>query len=354
MLKTLRITSFIALAAAVCGVIAIVAFGLRGDSEILSFLAKPGVVDDAKGKIQADSGDKEDESALVKQSRLFALRIDPPPPPKPKEPLKPKDPPKSKTVVTREPPKKVVEPPRPKTRINAKFSLLATVQCADPTRSMALLKQAGGKEEWFWQGERVGHLDIDEVRDGSVVFSQDGRNPQELFVPAKPTVKSLLKGDSQPVASQTGPGSINVTLGGEPGDETTPEAALVTDPSSRPAATATDSGRVRLERSRSATEARRKVSERIRTRVAPKRKTPEEQKASIEGNISGIREIMSRDGESENEVWVDLLKALEGEKQNIEKNAEKSGDPPPAEDVEGSDESEKKPEQKPEAPPSEY
>lgn len=337
MLKTLRITSLIALIAAVCGVGAIGVVGLRGDSEIQAFLDTPGVVDTAKGDKPDNIDPKEVESPLVVQSRLFALRIDPPPPPPPpKPPVEQR--PEPTEVVKREPPKP--QPPvipRPPAQVNAKFTLLATVLCeANPVRSMALLQQTGGKQEWFRQGESVGHLDVQEVRNGSVVFSQAGRNPQELFVPEKPKGKSLLKNElAASTASRTGAGSINVTLGPEP---TQPEvgmpegaAAAISSASGQP--TTTESGRVRIERSKEAIEAQQAAADRVRTRVAPKIPTPQEQKASIENNISSIQEIMSRDTTSdpeqkakENEAWIKLLKALEGEKKNLDVNIKNNAD----------------------------
>lgn len=345
MLKTLRITSLVALIVAVCGVAAMGVLGLRGDSEIASFLDKPGVVDAAAAEKPPETDPQQVESPLVVQSKLFALRINPPPPPPPKVVEPPKTEPK-KEVVKRElpPPPPVVEPPRPKGAVNAKFTLLATVMCtADRSRSMALLQQSGGTQEWFREGERVGHLDVDEVRDGSVVFSQGGRNPQTLFVPVKPEGKSLLKHPATTAARPTGAGSINVTLGPEPTSMPAeaaaaagPVEATVTAVSEGPddsSTSTTDSGRVRIQRSREAAEAREAAADRVRTRVAPVVRTPAEQKASIESNISSIQEIMSRDAgadpkqkEAENEAWMKLLKALEGEKKNLDATATKAAD----------------------------
>ncbi len=201
--------------AAVCSVIALIVFGLKGDSEIIEFLKKPGVVDEAKDRTQDVVDKKKDESPLVKQSKALALRIDPPKPKVVRKKPRPK-------VVKKKPKPKVVKPPRPKSRVNARFTLLATLQCDDPTRSMVLLKQTGGKEEWFWQGERVGHLDINEVRNGSVVVSQGGRKQQVLFVPDKPKIQTLLKDESSKMAAKrNGPKSTNVTLGLEMADKTT-------------------------------------------------------------------------------------------------------------------------------------
>lgn len=354
MLKTLRITSLIALIAAVGGVITIGIFGLRGNSDILAFLDEPGVVDEAKAKLQPKGDEKEVESPLATQARLFALRIDPPPPPAPKNPPKKEAAPPKETAKRQPPKPKETTPPRPKATVNAKFTLLATVMCdANPTRSMALLQQSGGKQEWFWQGERVGHLDIDEVRNGSVVFSQAGRNQQELFVPAKPVVKSLLKGEGAGPAASTGPDSIQVTMGTAETGSTPPPDAVPTVTTSRSAASTAESGRVRLQRTQSDAE-RRAVADRLRQRTAPKRPSPKEQKASIESNIAGIQEIMSRDTggdpeqkKKENESWMKLLKALEGEKTTLDKaaraaEAEEDEKEPSEKDADAEKESEEK------------
>ena len=178
MLKTLQITSLIVLILAVCGVVLVVFWGLRKDPEILDYLEKPGVV--ARFEDQAGDGEnKELQSPLVAQASAFALRIDPPPPPAPpKQEDKPKPQP-TRTVTRTPPPEPKPVTPTPKVTSTAKFSLLATVVCeSNPDRSMVLLRQTGGKNEWFWQGEKVGHLQVAQVRNGSAIFSQNGRNEQ--------------------------------------------------------------------------------------------------------------------------------------------------------------------------------
>ena len=317
MLKTLRITSLIALVLAVCSVLLIIVFGLRGDRDIKAYLETPGVTEQFED--EGTEGDKDTpKSPLVAQAHEFALRIDPPPPPPPPVTQEKPDIPPAIKAVQRE----RVEPP-PKPTFSAKFDLLATVLCqSDPTRSMVLLKLGTGKEEWFWQGDPVGeHQSIDEVRDGSAVFSQDGQNPQEKFVPAKPQAQSLLKADATTSPRPVGPDSINI-----PSDavSTVPQAAV----SDRAAAV------TRPNLSRAASTARTTASGRIQwLRTAPKTRTPQEQKASVEDSIQDIQGIMNRDDtilseeqrKVENEAWTKLLSALQGEKEKLEPAVKASG-----------------------------
>ena len=61
MLKTLRITSLVAVVLAVCGVLLIVFMALRKDPEIIAYLEQPGVI--SKFKDQAtDAGQQNIES----------------------------------------------------------------------------------------------------------------------------------------------------------------------------------------------------------------------------------------------------------------------------------------------------
>ena len=317
MLKTLRITSLVAFVLAVCGVILIAFWGLKGDPDINDFLQTPDITEILKKPGEAEKDNKEPVSPLVTQAHEFALRIDPPPPPKPPAPPKQDAPPAAATnPVERETP----TPPAPKVQVSAKFTLMATVQCqSNPSRSMVLLRQAGNKDEWFWQGEKIGRLTIDEIRDGSAVFSQEGQNPQEYFVPLKPQTKSLLKADRGQSPAPARAGTINVDL--QP-------AAGAADTWAGPEAVVTPAVPVRrstVSRT-SSQQARQDVSSRIqRIRAVPKPPTPEEQQASLDESISSIQEIMNREDagldaeqrQKENEAWMNLMKALQGEKEKI-------------------------------------
>ena len=306
MLKTLRVTSLVAVILAAVGVIAIVVLGLKGDSQIKDFLAKQGVVDQLRGESGQKGAQEDKSSPLVALARAVALRFDPPPPPKPV--VKGKPPAETARAKPRPP---VI--PQPKVKTSAKFDLLATVVYETaPERSLALLKTAANKQEWFRQGEKAGYLQLDEIRDGSVVFTQGGAKPQEIFVPAKPQMKSLLK-DDRPV-STTGSSSITGRL---------PDADAASAPKAVTSET-TDSGKVRIARPRPDSAAR---SQRVHSTPPPL--PAKEQKESLNKTMSGIEEIMNRrddsvsgkDRKKENEMWMRLLTELNTEKERLDTEA---------------------------------
>ena len=332
MLKTLRVTSLVTVVLAAIGVIAVVVLGLKGDPQIKDFLAKPGIVDELRGK-SGQGGTEEDKSSpLVALARAIALRFDPPPPPKPKVEAKP-----PAEMARAKPDSSVI--PQPKVQTIAKFDLLATVVYETaPEKSLALLKTTANKQEWFRQGEKAGHLELYEIRDGSVVFTQGGGNSQEIFVPAKPQTKSLLKGD-RPV-STTGRGSITARFS---------DADAASAPNAVTSET-TDSGKVRMVRSRSSAAARTQ-----RVHSTPPPRPPKEQKKSLNKTMSGIEAIMKRqdgsvsgeDRKKENEMWKRLLNELNTEKEKLDIAIE--GEGPFEEGVEktGSDKSKESIEEKP-------
>ena len=325
MLKTLRVTSLVAVILAAVGVIAIAVLGLKGDPQVKDFLAKPGIVDELRKKAGQEGVQEEKSSPLVAMAKLIALRFDPPPPPKPVvkdvKPQPPAETARAKPAI-----------PQPKVQTSVKSNLLATVLYESaPERSMALLQTAGNKQEWFRQGEKVGHLEIQEVRDGSVVFTQGGKNPQEKFVPAKPQAKSLLKSEQKTsTAPRSGLGSITAELpdSGQ-GQTLQPDAA-----SAAKAVTAEtmDSGKVRMTRPIDrASQPRPDVSTRIqRVRSTPPLPSLQEERESLSETVSGIEKIMrsqnelltGEDRKKENEMWMRLLKELNTEKERLEVAAE--------------------------------
>jgi len=230
-------------------------------------------------------------------------------------------------------------PPKPKVQTSVKSDLLATVLYASsPEKSLALF-QMGANQEWFRQGEKVGHLEIKEIRDGSVIFTQGN----EIFVPAKPEVKSFLKGDQKTsTAPHTGPSSVAARLTA-PGQGQQPQPAEGLDAETA-AAEKADSEKVHMTRPIDRTSRPRPdVSARIkRTRSVPKPPSPQEHKESLENTMSGIEDIMNRqdkslseeDRKKENEMWKELLDKLNAEKKQLsetdkakapaEKDAEKT------------------------------
>ncbi|MHC5138545.1 MAG: hypothetical protein ACYSOF_01435 [Planctomycetota bacterium] len=320
MLKTLRVTSLAAVVLAVIGVAAIAVLGLKGDPEIRAFLERKGIVDSLREKAD-EAGIKEDKSSpLVALAKKMALRFNPPPPPKPVV-KSPKPDPKLERKKT---PPKI---PQKKVQAAVKSDLLATVLYeSSPEKSMALFK-AGAKQEWFRQGEKVGHLEIREIRDGSVLFSQGGQAPKEIFVPLKPRTKSLLKNSSP----RTSAVQSSITTGAGSSESTPAAVTDVPTAATPPKATTTDSNKIRLTRP--------SVSDRLKARSPSPAPipSPQEQKKKFAETMSGIETIMKREDESlsqeerdkENELWMRLLKALNAEKASLEKTAEEAASADP-------------------------
>ncbi|MHC5082695.1 MAG: hypothetical protein ACYTET_01975 [Planctomycetota bacterium] len=342
MLKTLRITSLIAAILAASGVVLIVITGLRADADIVALLDSPGIAELFAGKNGGEKSPKEADSPLVTQAKAFALRIDPPPPPKPVTPVKTE--PVKKPEIVRNPPPIKPTPPGPKGPVNAKFTLLATVQCeSNPEKSLALLQTSPTKQEWFWQGQQVGHLDIQEVRNGSVIFSQNGQNEQELFVPVKTQAKSILKEDNLSAPKPAGPGSLNVLLNPD-GTAASAEAPTAPAASQTPVRTSTrtNTGAIQMTRSRT-TNPRSDASARVqRVRSVPKQQTPEERKAAIDKDISIVTDIMTTQNSADmseeerakdKENWKMLIEILQTEKNLVDKKQKASATVPKGSDT---------------------
>ena len=329
MLKTLKITSFISVVAAAGAVVVLIVFALRGNPEARAFLDRPGVVERFKDKGDTQ-GTKEDVSSpLVAQAKAFALRIDPPPPPKPPAPKNPTPP--KEVVRTKPTPNQL---PTPKVQISNKYDVLATVKYESvPEKSLVLLKTTGNKQEWFRQGETAGNLTITEIKDGSVIFSQGGKQLPEAFVPAKPQGKSLLKNEAQISSAASGAGTGRVELdlpstGNLP--STGSESAAPTHVTS-PAQNARNAAEARIRSLRSASRSREDVTSRIqRIRSIPRQPSPTERKESLENTLSGIENIMNRQDEGldekqqqrEKELWMTLMQKIQAEKKNVEKKIE--------------------------------
>ena len=179
MIKTLRITSIIAVVLAVVFFVLPAVFGVRGDKEIEQFLNSAGVIEkfkEAKGDKVKDS--RHEISPLVKQAEAFALYLNPPPKPK-------TEPSVSDGQNGR---------PRP-VSVSPKFKLVGTSRHAlHPELSLALIDEPGRGLHWVRQFSKVGHLIIEQVKDGLVVV-RDGKSTFEL-VAERPEKGSLLKKNS--------------------------------------------------------------------------------------------------------------------------------------------------------------
>ena len=323
MVRTLRITSIAAVVGALALVVLLVVSGLRDDAELEEFLSSAGVVE----KFKADSGkasQNEDRiSPLLRQAQAFAKGINPPPKPKPR-PAKASGRPASERAVA----------PQPKQPVTAKFKLVATCRYEDqPQRSLALLDMPAKGLKWFRQGEKVGHLVLEQIKDGSIVYN-DGKKTSELFAP-KPKTKSLLKSEAvsaapnKPVTPAVSHRDVVEIPAAKPkASEKTPKAedsAL-----SRRGVTRRRAGR-RTEpataRSAKTVESKPKVSDRQESQKTAAGPTPEERKKILKENIAGIKKIMneardsrsSRDTKKDRETMEKLLNILEKEEREIDK-----------------------------------
>jgi hypothetical protein len=324
MLKALRIASIGAVIFSAAVLAAVALAGFRGDAEIEEFLAREGVVEQFRKKSQTIPAKTDAISPLEQAAKSFALRIDPPPPPPPPKPV--------------EPPKPVVKPPvaqpaLPKLpedkqpTLSAKFTLVATARYPEhPEKSMALLKNVQNQYKWYRRGDSVGHLEIREIKDGSIVLYQGGKFNSELFMPAPPTVPSLLKSDAQASAASRSP---TLTIGqleaaGETGAEqpsgsSAPSAPGRTRPSIQPPAS-----------TRTVRSSPRIGSVSTSEQAPTVEMSPQEQIRSIEESISAIESIMRQsppeekpveEQQAEQAAWQELLKVLEKEKEELLRSA---------------------------------
>jgi len=190
MIKTLRITSIIAVIVAGILFVFPVLFGVRSDGQIKQLLSSPGVIE----RFKETAGTKIKEtgsqvSPLVRQAEAFALVINPPPKPRPVAPA---------SVVPTE--------PRPPAPVAPKFTLVATsVHQSNPDMSLAFIDEPGKGLHWVRRSGEVGHLVIEQIKDGVVVV-RDGQRTFEVNYDQKPANVSLLEG------SASGATSIQPTL----------------------------------------------------------------------------------------------------------------------------------------------
>jgi hypothetical protein len=355
MFKTLRITSFVCIAAAGVGVLFMLVFGLRSNTEIEGLLAKPSIIEQLRKTTQAGA-QKDTVSLLVLQAKNFVSRINPPPPPPPPPPPKPRD---EKPVQT------ATDVLQPNRTISGKFDLLATACYPKyPEKSLALLNLVSEGQKWYRQGESVGRFQIQEVKDGSIVLYQSGKFNSELFVPPSDSIQSLLKSDQKNPVAAKGPFSATTTFlqdstgnavpvsvnGVQPVLSETSSAGTLPQGNTENAVPVTASG-VRPVLPQGTGQARvppgavrigqpepLPTVESSQPQPPESEPTPAEQKVSVEESIAGIKQIMneSREGmpdaerQEENKAWEDLLKVLEEEKKSLE-NAE--GQARPASDA---------------------
>lgn len=180
MIKSLRITILIAAILASGFLVFSAVAGKSSDKQADELLNAQSLIEKFKqNKGKRKQPAQGQTSPLVKQAKAFALYLNPPPP-------KPKAKPKSSPKAARSKPT-----PKPK-QVSAKFELIATsFNSQRPELSLALIDEPGKGMRWVRQFGEVGHLSIDEVKDGVIVV-KDGKKTFEL-ASKRPTKVNLLK-----------------------------------------------------------------------------------------------------------------------------------------------------------------
>jgi len=321
MLKVLNSLRLFAVLCAVASVVFVIVHGIQDDRQREDFLNMPGAIDQFRSGAGTTEDAMDKVSPLLMSAQALALRINPPPPPKPKAPSKPQVAKKTKP-----------ERPKPKAPVSAKFKVLATCRYEQqPDRSLALLQMPVKGIKWYRQGDDVGHLTIQQVKDGSVLCS-DG---QELFVPvSKRRTKNLLK--SEVAALQRPQAAISTPLGVV---ESVIDAEKPDAPQAVPTITGVKSGTGSRAVGASPAKAKEDSARRRRVRRLPPRKsrqqpqpepTPEEMKETLTESIDAIKEIMAEPSPLVNDeekaielkIWDELHETLKKELEKIEESDE--------------------------------
>lgn len=192
MIKTLRITGTLAVVLGTGLFVAGAVLGSRSDEKMEKLLSSAGVIEEFK-KAEGDKakGGKSQTPPLVKQAEDFARYLNPPP--------KPRETNRVRTKV------RDVGPPK----VTPKFNLLGiSYYSAHPELSLALIDEVGKGTWWVRQSGTVGHLLIEQIKEGAVVVRDNERTFE--MVPEKEPRRSLLKGAS---SADTGSKAVSSAVG---------------------------------------------------------------------------------------------------------------------------------------------
>ena len=295
MIKTLRITTIVAAILAGLIIVFPVAFGVRADVEAEQFLNSPGAIEKFK---QTQSHEQKDDttqsSPLVKQAQAFALYLNPPPVAKQTIPMR----------------RQSIIPPKP-LKASAQFKLIATsVHETRPEESLAFISEPGSGLRWIRPGDEVGHVTIEQIKNGLIVYrDQQGTSTELSAEPRQPEI-SLLEGAasaSSVVSSQVAP--------------TLPSTAPSTAPAVKTRPSVTMSRPTMPEISPAESEALEGLVEKLRAlQIGPKSdktttgRSPEANAAMMEKLISDFRSM--RVDAQEAKKLDDLGKKLNGTQQD--------------------------------------
>jgi len=204
MIKTLRITSVLAVMLAVAVLATVLGYlrpakfihlnlGVKGDKQVEQILGSPSAVDRFKTQFGSKVPNSEDTTPpLIKQAELLAGIINPPPS---------KDAPPASTP----PLSKITPVIKPQGLVSSKFDLLGTSYSSNPATSFAYIRLPDSTFQWVGPGTEIGHVTIKEIRNGSVVC-WDGKKDFEVPAEATPETSSLLEtGNLPPTPAPSAP-----------------------------------------------------------------------------------------------------------------------------------------------------
>ena len=194
MIKTLQISSILAVVLAAVLFVSSVVFGVQKDAEVEAFLKSPSIKDKFTETMGGAVKRPSDQSSpLVENAQRFASIMNPP------KPVAPVRPPAPTTPVVA----KAVEP----AQTSAKFRVLGTSYYeANPQMSLVFIDEPGKGLHWVRQGSEIMHLTIEEVKDGRIVV-RDAQGTSEMVAEDRPITVSLLEGTSASAAPAVAPGS---------------------------------------------------------------------------------------------------------------------------------------------------
>jgi hypothetical protein len=211
MINTLRITGVIAVLLAGALFVFPVVFGVRSDQRLNEFLGSPSAREKFEKAADSKAQPNEDRaSPLVQQAEAFALYLNPP---------------KSTPASGLKPDKTAGLLPVP-TTVSPKFKVFVTSYCQDdPDLSLALIDEPGRGRHWVRKSSSVGHLVVDQVKDGVVVIRNDGQT-YEVPVEKNPAPTAA----ATPTSGLAVPTSREIAMR----SRTVPSAAATTPPPAAP------------------------------------------------------------------------------------------------------------------------
>lgn len=235
MIQTLRVIGVVAgLSAVGLSALSIVK-GIEPDAEVERILASITALEQFPNQHRKSAGQSQGlaNSALVAEAQRYALIVSPPS-------SLPGNPRKGSNRL----------PHRPEVRphqVTAKFTLEGTCYNAEvPNASLAFIDEPGKGQHWVRQGDKLGHLTVEEILDGLVKL-RDGQRLEELRVQRQPKV-DLYAGTGKHRKPQTGPSRMAVRAQAAVPARSTPSlnaspenyASAVTQPAISPIDTTAD------------------------------------------------------------------------------------------------------------------